>query len=73
MFGSPENPLYDTTGAAEFLGMAKKSLECMRCARRGPNYVKLGRLVRYRQSDLQAWIDSNIKAVIQPKPVKGSR
>lgn len=46
--------------AAEYLGVSEKKLERDRwCERRIP-YVKMGRHVRYRSSDLVAYVESNI-------------
>ncbi|MCR8827618.1 helix-turn-helix domain-containing protein [Pseudosulfitobacter koreensis] len=46
--------------AAEYLGVSEKKLERDRwCERRIP-YVKMGRHVRYRASDLVAYVESNI-------------
>lgn len=46
--------------AAEYLGVSEKKLERDRwCERRIP-YVKMGRHVRYRASDLVAHVESNI-------------
>ena len=42
--------------AAEYLGVSIKSLEKWRLLREGPPYVKLGRAVRYRQIDLDAYM-----------------
>jgi predicted DNA-binding transcriptional regulator AlpA len=42
--------------AANYLGMSIKSLEKWRLLREGPPYVKLGRAVRYRQIDLDAYM-----------------
>ena len=43
--------------AAEFLGIPEGTLAQWRSQRRGPPYVKLeSRLVRYRLSDLEAYI-----------------
>jgi excisionase family DNA binding protein len=45
--------------AAEFLGVSAGTLSVWRCTKRYPlPYVKCGRLVRYRRSDLEAWVDS---------------
>ena len=47
-----------------------KALHCTRAAlrrwrreRRGPRFVKLGRLIRYRQSDLETFVDANTQHV----------
>jgi excisionase family DNA binding protein len=46
--------------AAEYLGVSEKKLERDRwCERRIP-YVKMGRHVRYRASDILTYIESNI-------------
>ena len=50
--------------AAEYLGVSEKKLERDRwCERRIP-YVKMGRHVRYRASDLVAYVESNIVAAV---------
>lgn len=46
--------------AAEYLGFSEKKLERDRwCERRIP-FVKMGRHVRYRASDLVAYVESNL-------------
>jgi predicted DNA-binding transcriptional regulator AlpA len=42
--------------AAE-LGMKPESLADWRHRGKGPRYVKLGQLVRYRRSDVEDWLD----------------
>ncbi len=44
--------------AAAFLGLTKATLDCWRCRGRGPAFLKLGRLVKYQESDLAAWLES---------------
>ena len=47
---------------AEFCSYADKSeawAERARIEGTGPRFVKIGRTVRYRLSDIQEWIDSN--------------
>lgn len=45
---------------AEYLGVSEKKLERDRwCERRIP-YVKLGRHVRYRATDLLAYVEGNV-------------
>ncbi len=56
-FLEPLDPLMDTHDAAEFLAISYNTLVWYRCHGGGPDYVKLGaRLVRYRVSDLLAYI-----------------
>jgi predicted DNA-binding transcriptional regulator AlpA len=50
--------LLDTKAAAALLSLSQSSLEKMRVYGNGPNFLKLGRAVRYRESDLQAWVSS---------------
>jgi predicted DNA-binding transcriptional regulator AlpA len=48
--------------AAHVLGMSVRTLERHRVAGTGPRWARLGRLVRYRQSDLDAWVERNLRA-----------
>jgi excisionase family DNA binding protein len=43
--------------AAAYLGISPKTLNDWRSAGRGPDYLKIGTLVRYRQSDLDAFLE----------------
>jgi len=52
--------LLTTRQAAAFLKVSPKTLERMRVEGAGPAFVKVGRSVRYRRSDLLAFIDSNV-------------
>jgi predicted DNA-binding transcriptional regulator AlpA len=47
--------------AAYVLGLSVRTLERHRVAGTGPRWARLGRLVRYRQSDLTAWVESNVR------------
>ncbi len=54
-----ENTLLTRTAAAAYLGVSKGTLEVWACTKRYPlPYVKVGRLVKYRLSDLQAFVAS---------------
>jgi excisionase family DNA binding protein len=47
--------------AAEFLGLPESTLAQWRSQRRGPPYIKLElRLVRYRRSDLEAYLGQHL-------------
>jgi predicted DNA-binding transcriptional regulator AlpA len=50
--------LLDTPAASAHLGVATTTLESWRSLRTGPAYLKIGRSVRYRLADLEAWLDS---------------
>lgn len=50
----------DTPGAAQHLKLSVSHLEKMRVYGTGPSYVKLGRAVRYRISDLEAYLSARV-------------
>ena len=52
--------LLDTKQAAEYLGYSVSSLEWWRTQKIGPRYYKMARLVRYRVSDLDAFISAGL-------------
>ena len=52
----------DTKRPAAHLGLASITLEKMRQAGRGPRYLRIGRRVFYRCSDLDAYIE---RAVVE--------
>ncbi len=57
--GPDPNILLTTKDAAERLGKHPAVLADWRHQKRGPKYVKMGRSIRYRVSDLTAWIDAH--------------
>ena len=48
-----------TPEAADYLGLSTSLLEKMRIRGNGPRYAKLGRLVVYAISDLDAWVNEH--------------
>jgi excisionase family DNA binding protein len=51
------NPLLDEAKTAEVLGVTKGTLQVWRSTKRYPlPYVKVGRSVRYRMSDIEAFL-----------------
>jgi len=48
--------------AAEYLNVKRSTLEAWATRGGGPAFVKLGRAVRYRISDLEKFIESRIRA-----------
>ncbi len=50
-----------TQQAAELLAIEPRTLESWRLTGRGPRYRKLGRLVRYSQTDLVDWLDAQAR------------
>ena len=59
MTALPTPPLLTTDEAAAFLQMNKSWLEHARLDGNGPNVTRIGRIVRYRQQDLDAFVESN--------------
>lgn len=50
------DPLCDTATAAGILHLSPRTLEALRCRGGSPRYIKLGKKVLYRLSDLEAFI-----------------
>ncbi len=55
----PQSNLFTNEEAASYLGVAPNSLAVWRATKRyALPYVKVGRLVKYRQKDLDAFLES---------------
>jgi excisionase family DNA binding protein len=52
------DPLVTITGLAEYLGVPVKTIYEWRQAGRGPVGVRIGRHLKFRLSDVQAWIEA---------------
>ena len=52
--------LVKASKVAEFLDTTPGRLAKMRMDGDGPPFVKLGRSVRYRWSDVHRWVDANV-------------
>ena len=48
----------NTHAAAARTGLASSTLRKLRLTGEGPPYLKLGRAVRYREQDLEAWLEA---------------
>lgn len=58
----PAGALMTVQQTGEYLGLKVQQLAQMRYLGTGPQFVKLnGRAVRYRQSDLDAWIETRLR------------
>jgi len=51
--------MFDERAAAEYLGCSVGMMRKWRLFGQGPSYCKLGRLVRYRREDLDAFVNLN--------------
>lgn len=49
-----------TPEAAHYLGLAVSTLNKWRCHGGGPEFLKLGRAVRYRQDDLDRFLETRM-------------
>jgi predicted DNA-binding transcriptional regulator AlpA len=53
-----DDAMLDVQAAARLTGLAVATLAKMRCMGGGPIFVKAGRRVLYRRSDIVAWLDA---------------
>ena len=53
-----DNPNLTPDQAAEYLRLSERTLIRWRNRRVGPAWVKVGRRVLYRRSDLDSWMDN---------------
>lgn len=53
--------LYDGNGLAEYLDTTPGTLAQWRFLGKGPKFIKVGRNVRYRASDVDAWLDQQTR------------
>lgn len=51
-----DTDLVDEARLAARLGVSRSTLQSWRYAKRGPRYIKLGRLIRYRNADVDAYL-----------------
>ena len=57
----PAAKYFNTPTAANYIGLSRQYLEIKRHTGGGPPYVKLARAVRYRKSDLDEWMASQLR------------
>lgn len=53
-----KRPLGKSAEVADYLGIPERTLEQWRWQKKGPRWSKVGRYVRYRWSDVEAWLDA---------------
>lgn len=56
------DPLLTPDEAAAYLRLARATLAKMRCLGGGPRFVRLGRKIAYRGSDLESWLEKRLAA-----------
>jgi len=52
--------LLNQSEAAKLMKLSERTLERLRLQGGGPSYVKCGRSVRYRLSDVEKWIEARV-------------
>lgn len=62
--------LLTNTETAELLGLKPNSLEIWRLQGKGPKYRKIGRLVRYVESDVLEWLNAQTRTSTSQQPLK---
>ena len=56
---SSSDPLFTSPEAAAYIRVSENTIVVWRCTGRYKiPFIKVGRLVRYRRSDLEAWLES---------------
>ena len=59
---SSSDSLLPPPEAAAYIGVSENTLSVWRCVGRyAIPFIKVGRLVRYRRSDLEAWLESRTR------------
>ena len=53
------SPLFDERQLAAVLSVSVKALQAWRYRGGGPAFLRLGRAVRYRPEDVDAWLEAN--------------
>ena len=53
-------PLLTQRQAAALLCLSERTLERLRVSGGGPKFVRCGRSIRYRDSDLEAWVADRV-------------
>lgn len=62
---APQREYLDNAGAAEFTNISTAQLELWRSAGGGPRFIKMGRKVLYRISDLREFLDAHVQEPLQ--------
>lgn len=62
-----EFKFFDTAAAAEILGVRPNTLERWRWQGVGPSYRKFGKLVRYDERDLSAYVEAQSRTSTSQK------
>lgn len=55
---APPAALLSAEAAARYLAIATQTLANWRSVGRGPRYVRVGRVIRYRIQDIESWLEA---------------
>lgn len=58
---APTSDLIDEPALASCLGVSRSTLQSWRYAGGGPSFIKLGRMVRHRNADVDAYLSANTR------------
>ena len=58
---SPADDVLKDREAAEYTGCSVSTLAKRRMTGDGPRFIKIGRSIRYRRGDLDAWLASHMR------------
>jgi predicted DNA-binding transcriptional regulator AlpA len=56
--------LIDEPALAARLGVSRSTLQSWRYTGRGPRFIKLGRMIRYRHADVDAYLRANTRGKV---------
>jgi hypothetical protein len=59
----------NTGGAASHLALSKSYLEKLRLSGGGPPFIKIGKAVRYKFGDLDAWFGAKVHGSMSTPPI----
>lgn len=57
----PDSDLLSPTELAEYLKIPVKTIYNWRSEGTGPRGIRVGRHVRFRRTDIEAWLDRNVE------------
>ncbi len=60
--------LIDEAELAARLGVSRATLQSWRYTKRGPSYIKIGRLIRYRNVDVERFLRENTRGTKDAPP-----
>jgi predicted DNA-binding transcriptional regulator AlpA len=70
----PESAWLDEEAVAERLCISRATLQSWRYSAKGPPFTKIGRLVRYRLTDVEAWLAKQRRGgAVEPVAVRTKR